>query len=45
MSRTDDLEKQDRERRLAQSGKLQDWATELKLLADQLWDEDRKNGW
>jgi hypothetical protein len=45
MSRTGDLERQERERRRAQSGKLQDRATELKAPADQLWDEDAENGW
>ena len=45
MSLTDDLEKQARKRRYVRSGKLQDWAKELKALADQLWNEDSENGW
>jgi len=45
MSRTEELEKRERERRWAQSGKLQYWEAELRALAKQFWDEDLKNGW
>jgi hypothetical protein len=45
MPRTDDLEKRERQRRLWRSAKLQKWETELRALAQQLWDEDSKNGW
>jgi hypothetical protein len=45
MSRTEDLEKQERERRWAQTLKLQKWAAELKALGQHLWDEDKENGW
>jgi len=45
MSRTEDLEKQERERRWAQTLKLQKWAAELKALDQHLWDEDKENGW
>jgi hypothetical protein len=45
MSRTEDLEKQERERRQARTSKLHDWAIELEALAQQLWKEDSKNGW
>jgi hypothetical protein len=36
MSRTEDLEKQEREKRDEQSGKLQQWAVELEALAELL---------
>jgi hypothetical protein len=45
MPRTDDLEKEERQQRLGRSAKLQKWETELRALAQQLWDEDTKNGW
>jgi len=40
MSRTEDLEKQEREKRDKQSGKLRYCADELRPLGQQLWDED-----
>jgi hypothetical protein len=45
MSRTEDLEKQEREKRDEQSGKLQQWAVELEALAELLHAEDGENGW
>lgn len=49
MSRTEDIEKEERERREAarwrQTGKLQDTEAELRALAKQMWDEDSENGW
>ena len=45
MSRTEDLEKQEREKRGERSGKLHDWAVELEALAQHLYAEDRENGW
>ena len=45
MSRTEDLEKQEREKRWAQTLKLQKWAAELQALSQHLWDEDQENGW
>jgi hypothetical protein len=45
MSRIEDLENQEREKRWAQTLKLQKWATELQALSQHLWDEDRENGW
>jgi hypothetical protein len=45
MSGTEDLEKQERERRGARTAKLQHWATELKALGDDMFAEDLENGW
>jgi hypothetical protein len=45
MSRTDELEREASERRDEQTGKLQHWANELRELAEQLFAEDRANGW
>jgi hypothetical protein len=45
MSRTDDFEKQEQERRDERTTALQIWETELRALAQQLEDEDRQNGW
>jgi hypothetical protein len=45
MSRTEDLEREERERRWAQTSKLHDWAVELKALGKMLWDADSENGW
>jgi hypothetical protein len=45
MSRTDDLEKQERELRDQRTAALQYWETELRELAQQLEDEDQQNGW
>src|SRR5262245_40956579 len=42
MSRTEDLEKQEREKRWAQSVKLQKWATEMQAFGATLWYEDRE---
>ena len=45
MSRAEDLAKQEREKRWAQTLKLQKWAAELQALSQHLWDEDQENGW
>jgi hypothetical protein len=45
MSRIEDLEKQECEKRWAQTLKLQKWAAELQALSQHLWDEDQENGW
>jgi len=45
MSRIEDLEKQERERRWARTEALQRWETELRALAHMLWDADQENGW
>ena len=45
MSRTGEIEQEERERREAQSERLQHWERELRALAQQMWDEDRQNGW
>src|SRR5882724_6424313 len=45
MSRTEKLEQEARDGRLAQTRRLQDWATELLALGKMLWDEDSENGW
>ena len=45
MSRTEDLEKQERERRDGRTAALQHWETELRALAQQLEDEGHQNGW
>jgi hypothetical protein len=45
MSRTEDLEREEREWRDEQSGMLQHWAIELQTLGQRLWDEGHQNGW
>jgi hypothetical protein len=45
MPRTEEIEREERERRWEQSRKLQGWADELKALGKKLWDEDSENGW
>jgi len=45
MPRIEDLENQEREKRWAQTLKLQKWAAELQALSQHLWDEDQENGW
>jgi hypothetical protein len=45
MSRPEDLERQEQERRNERTAALQRWETELRSLAQQLEDEDHQNGW